>query len=159
MPEQAPGRFCGPWREEPTLEQVCWQGLWTRGGPTLEQPVPEGLHLLGRAQDGAACGELSPMRETSLWGTARVVRSRPPENQSTAETTWEERTTTPIPCPLCCSGRGGRKKGVKLSLGRREGWGGRHFLRFGVISHYPTLIWLVIIGFFFLKFYLFCLWQ
>jgi len=22
-----------PWREEPTLEQVCWQGLWPRGDP------------------------------------------------------------------------------------------------------------------------------
>jgi len=28
-----------PWREEPTLEQVFWQGLWPRGGPTLEQFV------------------------------------------------------------------------------------------------------------------------
>ena len=33
-----------PWREEPMPEQVCWQDLWPRRGPTLEQSVPEGLH-------------------------------------------------------------------------------------------------------------------
>ena len=27
-----------PWREEPMLEQVCWQDLWPHGrDPTLEQ--------------------------------------------------------------------------------------------------------------------------
>ncbi|GAB0180858.1 disks large 2 [Grus japonensis] len=38
-----------PWRKEPTVEQVCWQDLWPRGGPTLEQFAPEEL---GRTHDG-----------------------------------------------------------------------------------------------------------
>jgi len=76
-----------PWREEPTLEQVCWQGWGPRGGHTLEQPVPEGQHPVGRTHAGAVCeelqpvgrtqagevcGELSRMRETSRWSRGRV---------------------------------------------------------------------------------------
>ena len=38
-------------REEPTLEQVCWQG--SHGGPTLEQSVPEGLHPVEGTHAGA----------------------------------------------------------------------------------------------------------
>ncbi|GAB0184410.1 zinc finger and BTB domain-containing protein 5 [Grus japonensis] len=38
------GSWQDPWREEPRLEQVCWQDLWPHGGPTLEQSTPEGLH-------------------------------------------------------------------------------------------------------------------
>jgi len=48
-------------------------------------------------------------------------------------------TQPPFPVPLHCSGGGGREMGVKLSLGRREGWG-EGVLRSGFISHYPTLI-------------------
>jgi len=58
--------------------------LWE---PTLEQPIPEGLHPLGRTHTGAGreelkpmgrtrvgevCGELSPVRGTSRWGRGRV---------------------------------------------------------------------------------------
>jgi len=57
------------------------------GGPTLEQPVPEGLHPMegihvgaaleelqpvGRTYIGDVCGELSPMRWTSRWSQGRV---------------------------------------------------------------------------------------
>jgi len=53
----------------------------------LEQPVPEGLHPVGRTHAGAVCeelqpvgrthvgevrGELSPMRGTSPWSRGRV---------------------------------------------------------------------------------------
>jgi len=53
----------------------------------LEQPVPEGLHAMGKAHTGAVCeelqpmgrtsvggvcGELSPMRGTSGWSRCRV---------------------------------------------------------------------------------------
>jgi len=49
------------------------------------------------------------------------VRSHPAEEEGAAETTRDELTTTPI--PLRRSGGGGRETGVKLSPGRREGWG------------------------------------
>ena len=55
-----------PWREEPRLEQVCWQGLWPHGGPTLEQPIPEGWHPLGRTHAGAVREELQPMGRTHV---------------------------------------------------------------------------------------------
>ena len=51
------------------------------------------------------------------------VRSPPPEEEGSAETTCDERTVTPIPHPPVPTGTGGggRETGVKLSLGRREG--------------------------------------
>jgi len=59
------------WKVEPTLKQVCWQGLWPHGGTMLEQPVPEGLHPMGRTHAGAAHRELSPMGETARWSRER----------------------------------------------------------------------------------------
>ena len=50
-----------PWREEPTLEQVCWQDLWPHGGPTLEQSAPEGLHPV----EGPTVEQF--MKNCSLW--------------------------------------------------------------------------------------------
>jgi len=53
----------------------------------------------------------------------KSVRSPPPEEEGTAETTCEELTTAPIPHPpALLGGRKERKSGVKLSLGRKEGW-------------------------------------
>jgi len=37
------------------------------------------------------------------------VRRPPPEKEGAAETTCDELTKGPIPCPLHCSGRGGRE--------------------------------------------------
>jgi len=37
------------------------------------------------------------------------VRSPSPEEEGAAETTWDGLTATPIPCPLCPSGGGGRE--------------------------------------------------
>ena len=83
-------------------EQVCWQGLSLRGGPTLEQPVPQGLHPVGRTHAGAVheelhpmgrthigeiCGELSPMRGTFTLEQGKSARSLPAEGQGAAETT------------------------------------------------------------------------
>jgi len=52
------------------------------------------------------------------------VRSPPPEGQGAAEATCDKLTTTTIPCPPApLMGRRWKKSGVKLSLGRREGWG------------------------------------
>jgi len=53
------------------------------------------------------------------------VRSPHPEEEGEAETTCDELTATLIPCPPVLPG--GReeveKPRVKLSTGRREGWG------------------------------------
>jgi len=52
------------------------------------------------------------------------VRSLPPEEEGTAETTCDELTAAPIPHPpALLRGRRERKSGVKLSLRRKEGWG------------------------------------
>ena len=71
----------------------------------------------------------------SLWRTVshgrdrileqgKSVRSAPPEEESTAETTCDELTTTPVTHPLMpLWGRRQRKLGVKLSPERRERWG------------------------------------
>jgi len=67
------------------------------------------------------------------------VRSPPPEKEGVAEATCDELTTTPVShLPALLRG-GGRETGVKLSLGRREGWG-EGVLRSGFNSHYPPLI-------------------
>ena len=55
-----------PWREELMLEQVCCQDLQLRGGPTLKQPVPEGLHPVEVTHSGAVCEELQPMGRTHV---------------------------------------------------------------------------------------------
>jgi len=70
------------------------------------------------------------------------VRSPPPEEEGAAETTCDQLTKAPIPHPPAppVVGGGGRETGVKLSLGRREGWREGLFLRFRFISHYPLLI-------------------
>jgi len=95
-------------------DQVCWQRLVTLWGPKLEQPVPEGLHLVGRTHAGAVCeelqpvgrthagevcGELSPVRGTFTLEQGQSVRSPPPEDEGAAETSCDELTVTPIPRP------------------------------------------------------------
>ena len=68
------------------------------------------------------------------------VRSLPPEGQGAVETMCDELTITPIPhSPLLLRGEEGEKSGVKLSPGRREGWG-EGVLRSSFISHYPALV-------------------
>jgi len=70
----------------------------------------------------------------------QTVRSPSPGKEGVAETTHDELTVTPIPCPpaLLVWRRQG-KSGAKLSPGRREGRG-ESVLRFGFISHCPTVI-------------------
>jgi len=68
------------------------------------------------------------------------VRSPPLEGQGAVDTTCDELTTTLIPPPpALLEGTGGRETAVKLSVGRREGWG-EGVSRSDFISHYPTLI-------------------
>ena len=69
------------------------------------------------------------------------MRSPPPEEGGAAETMCDELTVTRIPhaCTARSEGEGGRETGLKLSLGRREGWG-EGVLRSGFISHYTALM-------------------
>jgi len=71
--------------------------------------VCEELQPVGRTHRGEVCGELSPMRGTSSWSRGSV-RSLPPEGQGVAETTCDELTTTPIPCPPAPLGAGKGEK-------------------------------------------------
>jgi len=87
MLEQAAARTCRPVERGAHTRAGLLAGLVTPWGPTLEQPVPEGLHPVGRTQAGAVpkelhpvgrthigevCGELSPMRGTSRWSRGRA---------------------------------------------------------------------------------------
>jgi len=103
------GAACS-WRTAPRGKDPCW----------------------GSSSRAAACGKDSRWR--SLWRTVsherdlrleqgKSVRSPHPEEERVAETTCDELTAAPIPRPpVLLMGRG-RETGVKLSLGRREGWG------------------------------------
>jgi len=56
------------------------------------------------------------------------------------QTTCDELTAVPIPCPPCVTQREEvEKMGVKLSLGRREGWG-KDVLRFVVFFFLVTIL-------------------
>jgi len=94
---------------------------------------------MGRTRVGEVCGELSPVRGTFTLEQGKSVRSPRPEEEGAAETTCDELTITSVPCPPVLLGGGGREMRVKLSPGRRDGWG-EGALRSGFISHYPTPI-------------------
>jgi len=47
--------------KDPMMEQVFWQDLWPRGGPMVEQSVPEGLHPMEGTDTGAVIEELQPV--------------------------------------------------------------------------------------------------
>ena len=57
-----------------------------------------------------------------------------------AETTCDELTATPAPCPLCCAGGGGGEVRSEDEPRKTERGRGKVFFRFVLISHYPTLI-------------------
>ena len=67
------------------------------------------------------------------------MMSPAPEEDEVAEITCDELTVNLIPRPLVLLGGLVENPGVKLCPGRREGWG-KGVLRFGFISHYPTLV-------------------
>ena len=67
------------------------------------------------------------------------VSNPAPKEEGAAETTCDELTVNPIPCPPAPLGGLEENLGVKLCPGRREGWS-EGVLRFGFISHYPTLV-------------------
>ena len=67
------------------------------------------------------------------------MRSPAPEEDVAAEITRDELTVNPISPSPCTAGGYVENLGVKLCPGRREGWR-EGVLRFGFISHYPTLV-------------------
>ena len=126
-----------PWREEPT--QVCWQDLWPRGGPTLEQPVPEGLHpvegihtaaiceelqLVGRTHVGEVCGGLCLPWEGPHVGAGEECEELSPwGGRNSRDTVWWTDHSPHSLSPCTAEGEEVENSGVKFSLGRREGWG------------------------------------
>jgi len=111
-------------------------------GPTLEQPVPEGLHPvgmthagavreelqpLGRTHIGEVCGELSPVRGTFMLEQGKSVRSLPPEGQGSAATTCDELTATPIPHPPVPPEGRRERNGIEAEPGKKGGMEGRCF--------------------------------
>jgi len=97
---------------------------------SLSWAVRGGPHPVEGTQAGAVHGGLSPMERTHGWSSlwrmleqGRRVRSPPPEEEGAAETTCDELTTAPVPRPPAPLGGRGENLGVKLSPGRREGWG------------------------------------
>ena len=149
-----------PWREEPTLDQVCWQGLWTHGGPTLEQPVPEALHPWVGPTPDSLWRTVSNGRDPTL-GQGQRLRSPPlrrKERQRQSVMNWSQ---PPFPVALLCSGGGGTESGVKFSPGKREGWGGEGEGVFKIWFYFSLSYsdFLVINWTFFPKFNLVCPWQ
>ena len=128
-----------PWREEPMLEQVCWQGLWSHAGAVCSwRTAPLGKD----PRWGSLWRAVSREGDLTL-EQGQSVRNLPPEEEGAAETTCDELTAVPpFPIPLRCSGAGGREMGVKLSPGRRDGWG-EGVLRF---RFYFSLSWSDLIG-------------
>ncbi|KAM9590886.1 uncharacterized protein ACIBXB_005926 [Morphnus guianensis] len=127
--------------EDPTPEQsdAPKDGRDSMGKPVLEQSVTEDRPM-ERTHAREVREGLSPVGGTPRWSRGRV-RSPPSEEEGEAETTCDELTPTPIPCPPALQVGGGlvENPGVKLCPGRREGWR-EGVLRFGFISHYPTLV-------------------
>ena len=114
MLEQVPGRTCGPMERGAHARAGLVAWLMTLWGTTLEQPIPEGLHPVGRTHAGAlpeelqpvgsthvgeVCGKLSPVRGTFMLEQEKSVRSLPPEEEGVVETMRDELTVTPIPRP------------------------------------------------------------
>jgi len=94
----------------------------------LEQPVPEGLHPMEGTHTGAVCEELQPLALGKF-----VEKGRTHNGEVCGELSPIRGTSR-----LSRDG-GGRETGLKLSPGRREGWG-EGVVQFSFISHYPTLI-------------------
>jgi len=67
------------------------------------------------------------------------VRSPPPEEEGSAETTCDERTVTPIPHPPAPL-RGRRERNGSEAEPQKKGGVGGGALRSRFISHYPPLI-------------------
>jgi len=104
-----------------------WQDLQTHAerSPRLSRFAGRACDPVGMTHAGAAPEGLHPVGGIHTGAGEECVE------EGAAETTCDELTPMPIPCPPApLVGRKWRKSGVKLRAGRREGWG-KVFLRFG----------------------------
>jgi len=139
MLEQAPTRTCGPTERGAHARAGLLAGLVTPWGPTLEQPVPEGLHPVGGTHAGAVreelqpvgrthieavCGELSPVRGPQAGAGAECEESSP-EGQGAAETTCAELTVTSSPHPPVPLGGRRERNRSEAEPSKKGGVGGR----------------------------------
>lgn len=149
-----------PWEEQGALEEICWQDLWSHGGPVLQQPLPEGLvpigaihlrpglddpwgffpsqlsvvlylHPMGRTHTGALWGSI--MEGTLHWCREACEESYPWGGRSGRASMWWTECSPHSPSACASEGEEIISLPFFLSLGRRGG-------RFGFVSPNPTLI-------------------
>ena len=77
---------------------------------------------MGRTHVGEVHGELSSMRGTFMLEQGQNVRSPPPEGQGAAETTRDELTLTPIPCPPAPLGQRRERNGSEAEPEKKGRW-------------------------------------
>ena len=128
--------------EKSTVRQVVpLQPMEVNGGadlvlqpmedPTLEQFVPKGLHHMEKTHSGAACEERQPMEnfmeDRLLWGGPQAGARDECEEEGEAETKLWTDFKPHFPSPCTAGKEEVENTGVKVSPGRREGWGGGIF--------------------------------
>ena len=101
-------------------------------GTLLSAPVAlwRGAH----AGAGLLAGPVAP------WEGPHAGAEEEHEEEGAAETTCDELTATPAPCPLHCSVEGCGEARSEDEPRKTERGRGKVFFRFVLISHYPTLI-------------------
>ena len=117
-----------------------WQDLWPCGGPTLEQPVPEGLHPMESTHTGAVHKELQPKGRTDVEKDhGGLSHERHPTLEQEKSTRWNVRwkewqrqrvmNWVQLPSPSPCTTRGAEAEeiGSKVEPGKKGGGGGRCF--------------------------------
>lgn len=169
--EQAPGRTCGPvqWGAhagavllarfvntgEPTQAvpegwrgvNPCWIRLWRTAAPGEDQHGKSLLRTVSHGRDHALHQE-------------KNVRGPSSEKEGASMITCDELTIDAIPQTPAALWREERENlRVKFCSGRRDKRRGEDVLRFGFISYYSILMWLVINWNNFPELSLFCMWQ
>jgi len=154
MLEQAPARTCGP------EERGAHAGAGLLAGPVTPWGTHAGAACSGRTAPcgkdpywGSSCRAAAHGKDSrwrSLWRTVSRKRNlhagageeceeSSPKEEGAAETTWDELTVTPIPCPPVMLGGRRQRNKSEVEPGKKGG-PGEGGLRSGFISHYPTLI-------------------
>lgn len=117
--------ICGK-REDPSLEQVCWQDSWPCSGLCSQSPVPRGRDTLEqcvRRTHTGVCAGLSPVAGTTHWRRAAGEECEESwRGWSSRDSVWWTDTAS-LPIPLCYRRAEVEKAGMKLSPRRREEWG------------------------------------
>lgn len=145
--EQAPGRYCSPWREEPTLKWVFRLVFWFFRGSMLEQDVPGRTAPCGRDLEqflkNCWLWECAPLWSSSVRTVSHVkdptlergTSMRRKESQRWRALNWPQ---GPCPVLLHCSTCGGGRFISEAEPGKKEEAGGESGFRF--FFHLPTLL-------------------